>query len=110
MSWSLYSVRVGWRVCRLRYCFYRVICVYCDDSWDREAVGKVFKVLVEDLNLVSGAYKVSFLRSTYRPRARSSHVTVPIQCDANTILGIDSKHASGIRSSLWVKVRRTAFQ
>lgn len=38
---------------------YRVICVYCDDSWDREAVGKVFKVLVEDLNLVSGAYKAS---------------------------------------------------
>ncbi|GAA5993641.1 hypothetical protein JCM10908_000656 [Rhodotorula pacifica] len=58
-----------------------VICVYCDNSWDREAVGKVFKVLVEDLNLVSGAYK----------------------CDANTLLGIDSKHASQIRSSLWVK-------
>lgn len=35
-----------------------VICVYCDDSWDKEAVGKVFKTLVEDLNCVSSAYKV----------------------------------------------------
>ncbi|BGP56494.1 hypothetical protein JCM8202v2_004115 [Rhodotorula sphaerocarpa] len=53
----------------------RVICVYCDNSWDKEAVGRVFRVLVEDLGL----------------------------SDANTLLGIDSKHESGIRSSLWTK-------
>lgn len=87
-----------------------MICVYCDDSWDREAVGKVFKVLVEELNLVSSAYKVSSLGRFSAPRGESSHKNKRMQCDANTILGIDSKHASGIRSSLWVKVRRTTFR
>ncbi|BGP25805.1 translation Initiation factor eIF-4e-like domain protein [Rhodotorula toruloides] len=58
-----------------------VICVYCDDSWDKETVGKVFKTLVEDLNCVSSAYKI----------------------DAFTILGIDSKHPSGVGSSLYGK-------
>ncbi|GAA6015780.1 hypothetical protein JCM10207_008792 [Rhodosporidiobolus poonsookiae] len=58
-----------------------VICVYCDDSWDKDAVAKVFKTLVTELSLVSSAYKA----------------------DANTIIGIDSKHASGIRSSLYGK-------
>ncbi|SCV73417.1 BQ2448_7343 [Microbotryum intermedium] len=58
-----------------------VICVYCDDSWDRDGVGKAFKCLVRDLGLISSAYK----------------------SDANTLLGIDSKHSSGIRSSLYGK-------
>ncbi|GAA6064080.1 hypothetical protein JCM10212_002722 [Sporobolomyces blumeae] len=59
----------------------QVICVYAADSWNREAVGKAFKALVEGLELVSTSYK----------------------CDAFTILGIDSKHESGIKSSLWSK-------
>ncbi|GAA5972119.1 hypothetical protein JCM11641_002505 [Rhodosporidiobolus odoratus] len=58
-----------------------VICVYCDDSWDREGVEKAFRALVHEEGLVSSAYK----------------------CDANTLLGIDSKHPSGIRSSLYGK-------
>ncbi|KDE04680.1 hypothetical protein MVLG_04904 [Microbotryum lychnidis-dioicae p1A1 Lamole] len=58
-----------------------VICIYCDDSWDRDGVGKAFKCLVRELGLVSSAYK----------------------SDANTLLGIDSKHSSGIRSSLYGK-------
>ncbi|GJN90261.1 hypothetical protein Rhopal_003262-T1 [Rhodotorula paludigena] len=61
-----------------------VICVYCRDSWDKDGVGKAFKTLVKDLNLISTAYK----------------------CDANTIAGIDSKHPSGIKSSLY---GRTTF-
>ncbi|GAA5895526.1 uncharacterized protein JCM6883_001535 [Sporobolomyces salmoneus] len=59
----------------------QLICVYVNDSWDKEAVGKAFKCLVEELKLVSTAYK----------------------CDAFTILGIDSKHETGIKSSLWSK-------
>ncbi|KAM0746795.1 hypothetical protein T439DRAFT_329493 [Meredithblackwellia eburnea MCA 4105] len=55
------------------------ICVYVDDSWDKKAVGEVFEILVKELKLHSQSYK----------------------CDANTILGIDSKHKSGIPSSLW---------
>lgn len=43
----------------------RVICVYCDNSWDKEAVGRVFKVLVQDLSLVSGAYKASLGPDAY---------------------------------------------
>lgn len=58
-----------------------VICVYCDDSWDKEGVKAAFVALVKDLGLVSQAYK----------------------CDANTILGIDSKHPSKIKSSLYGK-------
>ncbi|GAA5903611.1 hypothetical protein JCM5296_001370 [Sporobolomyces johnsonii] len=58
-----------------------VICVYCDDSWDKDGVATAFKALVQKLRLVSAAYK----------------------CDANTILGIDSKHESGIRSSMYGK-------
>ncbi|GAA5832230.1 hypothetical protein JCM5353_008206 [Sporobolomyces roseus] len=57
----------------------QLICVYVEDSWDKKAVGKVFETLLEDLQLSSSAFK----------------------CDANTILGIDSKHPSGIRSSLY---------
>lgn len=38
-----------------------VICVYCRDSWDKDGVGKVFKTLVKDLNLISTAYKVCAL-------------------------------------------------
>ncbi|GAA5836928.1 hypothetical protein JCM3766R1_006300 [Sporobolomyces carnicolor] len=56
----------------------QVICVYVHDSWDKAAVGIAFKCLVEDLKLVSSAYK--------------------------TILGIDSKHESGIKSSLYGKL------
>ncbi|KAM0791745.1 hypothetical protein ACM66B_004012 [Microbotryomycetes sp. NB124-2] len=58
-----------------------VICVYCDNSFDKEAVGTVFRTLVNDLGLVSSAYKT----------------------DANTILGIDSNHPSKIKSSLYGK-------
>ncbi|GAA5867934.1 hypothetical protein JCM8547_003418 [Rhodosporidiobolus lusitaniae] len=58
-----------------------VICVYCRDSWDDDNVGEVFKTLVSELSLVSMSYK----------------------CDANTILGIDSKHSSKIPSSLYTK-------
>ncbi|KAK4055047.1 hypothetical protein OIO90_003388 [Microbotryomycetes sp. JL221] len=58
-----------------------VICIYCDDSWDKEAVGKVMRVLVQELGLLPSAYK---------------H-------DVNTILGIDSKHPSQIKSSLYGK-------
>ncbi|GAA5961364.1 hypothetical protein JCM3765_004392 [Sporobolomyces pararoseus] len=59
----------------------QLICVYVNDSWDRQAVGRAFRCLVNDLQLVSGAYK----------------------CDAFTILGIDSKHETGIKSSLYTK-------
>ncbi|GAA6057220.1 hypothetical protein JCM3770_003267 [Rhodotorula araucariae] len=58
-----------------------VICVYVDDSWDDEAVGDVFKVLVKDLSMTSQAYKP----------------------DALTILGIDSKHLSKVPVSLYKK-------
>ncbi|GAA5846337.1 hypothetical protein JCM9279_001331 [Rhodotorula babjevae] len=61
-----------------------VICVYCDDSFDEEAVGNVFKVLVKDLGQVSQSYKPDVL----------------------TVLGIDSKHASGHPVSLY---KRTTF-
>lgn len=61
-----------------------VICVYCDDSYDEEAVGNVFKVLVKDLGQVSQSYKPDVL----------------------THLGIDSKHASGFPVSLY---KRTTF-
>lgn len=56
-----------------------VICIYCDDSWDKKAVGEVLEILVKELKLVPSAYK----------------------CDANTYLHIDSKHESKIPSSLW---------
>ncbi|GAA5941975.1 hypothetical protein JCM3775_004304 [Rhodotorula graminis] len=56
-----------------------VICIYCDDSWDEQAAGDVFKVLVRDLGQVSGSYKPDVL----------------------TVLGIDSKHASGLPVSLY---------
>ncbi|GAA5907885.1 hypothetical protein JCM8208_001976 [Rhodotorula glutinis] len=61
-----------------------VICVYCDDSFDEQAVGDVFKVLVNDLGQVSSSYKPDVL----------------------TVLGIDSKHASGLPVSLY---KRTTF-
>ena len=57
-----------------------VICCYCDNSFDKDAVKEVYKALVS-IGLVSSAYKA----------------------DANTILGIDSKHDSGIKSSLYGK-------
>ncbi|GAA5990788.1 hypothetical protein JCM5350_004645 [Sporobolomyces pararoseus] len=59
----------------------QLICVYVNDSWNKRAVGRAFNCLVNDLQLVSSAYK----------------------CDAFTILGIDSKHETGIKSSLWTK-------
>jgi hypothetical protein len=34
-----------------------VICVYCDDSYDKDGVGKVFEALVKECGLVSQAYK-----------------------------------------------------
>lgn len=44
-----------------------IICVYCDDSYDRMAIAKVAKVLAEDLELGSGlAYKVSLSFATIR--------------------------------------------
>lgn len=58
-----------------------MICVYCDDSWDEKGVKAAFLALVKDLGLVSSAYK----------------------CDANTILGIDSKHPSKVKSSMYGK-------
>ncbi|BGP49542.1 hypothetical protein JCM10450v2_005434 [Rhodotorula kratochvilovae] len=58
-----------------------VVCVYVDDSWDEKAVGDAFKVLVKDLSMTSQAYKP----------------------DALTLLGIDSKHPSGIKVSLYGK-------
>ncbi|GAA5898486.1 hypothetical protein JCM6882_007793 [Rhodosporidiobolus microsporus] len=59
-----------------------VICVYVNDSFDQEQVKKAFKVLVEDLGLVSMAYKA----------------------DAYTIAGIDSKRpGGGFKSSLYGK-------
>jgi predicted GNAT superfamily acetyltransferase len=58
-----------------------VICIYCDDSWDKKGVKAAFVALVKDIGLVSSAYK----------------------CDANTILGISSTHPSKIKSSLYVK-------
>lgn len=33
--------------------------VYCDDSWDKEKVGKLLNVLIKDLGMVPVAYKVS---------------------------------------------------
>ncbi|GAA6023012.1 hypothetical protein JCM11491_000356 [Sporobolomyces phaffii] len=59
----------------------QLICVYVDDSWNKESVSKTLKCLVEDLRLEPSAYK----------------------CDAFTILGIDSKHETGIKSSLYGK-------
>ncbi|KAK4702276.1 hypothetical protein P7C70_g3951, partial [Phenoliferia sp. Uapishka_3] len=56
-----------------------VICVYVTDSWNKEAVEGVLRILVKDLGLRPTSYK----------------------CDANTIIGIDSKHESGIPSSLY---------
>lgn len=35
-----------------------VICIYCDDSWDKKAVGEVLEILVKELKLVPSAYKV----------------------------------------------------
>ncbi|GAA5825056.1 hypothetical protein JCM11251_006078 [Rhodosporidiobolus azoricus] len=59
-----------------------VICVYVNDSFDKDAVKQAFKVLVEDLGLVSSAYKA----------------------DAYTIAGIDSNRpGGGFRSSLYSK-------
>ncbi|KAK4050648.1 hypothetical protein OIV83_003374 [Microbotryomycetes sp. JL201] len=58
-----------------------VICVYSDDSYNKDGVGSVFRALVNDLGLVSSAYKT----------------------DANTILKIDSNHPSKIKSSLYGK-------
>lgn len=59
-----------------------MICIYCDDSWDKEGVKTAFHALVKDLGLVSTAYK----------------------CDANTILGISSTHPSKIKSSMYGKL------
>ncbi|KAL8280144.1 hypothetical protein RQP46_007474 [Phenoliferia psychrophenolica] len=56
-----------------------VICVYVDDSWDKDAVEGALKILANDLKLTPLSYK----------------------CDANTLLGIDSNHPSKIPSSLW---------
>ncbi|GAA5927049.1 uncharacterized protein JCM15063_000443 [Sporobolomyces koalae] len=54
-----------------------VICVYVKDSWNRQHVGTALECLVKDLQLQPSAYK--------------------------TLLGIDSKHESGIKSSLYSK-------
>lgn len=34
-----------------------VICVYCDDSWSKDDVGRVLQVLIRDLGLTVSAYK-----------------------------------------------------
>ncbi|KAI5476842.1 translation Initiation factor eIF-4e-like domain protein [Pseudohyphozyma bogoriensis] len=57
-----------------------VMCVYVKDSWDKEAVKEVWKILSEEGLSVSA----------FKP-------------DAYTHLNIDSKHASGIKSSLYTK-------
>lgn len=58
-----------------------VVCVYCDDSYDEDAVGDVFKVLVKDLSMTSQSFKPDVL----------------------TLLGIDSQHPSKLPVSLYKK-------
>ncbi|KAL7007783.1 hypothetical protein EMMF5_002430 [Cystobasidiomycetes sp. EMM_F5] len=58
-----------------------VICVYIADSWDKKIVGDVFEILVRKLGLVSNAYKA----------------------DVYTAAGIDSKHPSKMKSTLYNK-------
>ncbi|KAK9898384.1 hypothetical protein P389DRAFT_33108 [Cystobasidium minutum MCA 4210] len=58
-----------------------VICVYCEDSWNRDLVGDAFKTLVKEVGVVPGSYKA----------------------DIYTYAGIDSKHPSKMRSTLYGK-------
>lgn len=42
-----------------------VICVYCDDSWAKDDVGKVLYVLARDMKLTVSAYKTDANVSGY---------------------------------------------
>lgn len=74
-----------------------VICVYCEDSWDKEAVGNVFRALVTDCELVSKAYKVDALVSApvFDDGEKRAHE------EGQTLLDIDSKHPSKLKTSLY---------
>ena len=40
-----------------------VICIYCEDSWDKKAVGEVLEIIVKDLRIRPNSYKVRAISS-----------------------------------------------
>lgn len=78
-----------------------VICVYCDDSWARDDVGKVLQVLARDLHLHVSAYKTDANVSATRRFLIAVHKADMHCVRLQSILGIDSKHPTGIKSSKW---------
>ena len=69
-----------------------ICCVYCENSYDKGAVGKVLDVLLKNFDGSPTGFKV-------RPRIHATPtlaLTTSRQTDAFTILGINSGHPSKI--------------
>lgn len=78
-----------------------VICLYCNDSWDKQQVESVFRTCVDELGVVPPTYKVGDRVGLRQAEAWSTNQAKVAQADAYTHLDIYSGNKAGMKTTLY---------